>query len=176
MIRYIVYAQAHGGRRAARALRDPGHGHRDYTVLGQIAAELLGIPLARTTVSLGDTDLPEGPFSAGSMATASFTPAVESAATELRRRLHHSSAPSAERPAWEMIAATVPLPPQELSAMLRYEAEAMARLGAEATVAHGRASGSGGRQRSPAASPSAQLPACWRHCQCCLSVLLTLFM
>lgn len=58
-----------------------------YTVLGQIAAEILGLPLGHTSVELGDTDLPEGPPSAGSMATASFTPAVEAAATELRRRL-----------------------------------------------------------------------------------------
>jgi xanthine dehydrogenase YagR molybdenum-binding subunit len=58
-----------------------------YTVLAQIAAQIVGIPLAHTTVELGDTDLPEGPPSAGSMATASFAPAVEAAATELRRRL-----------------------------------------------------------------------------------------
>jgi len=58
-----------------------------YTVLGQIAADVLGIPLARVTVELGDTELPEGPASSGSRATASFAPAVAAAAGELRRRL-----------------------------------------------------------------------------------------
>jgi xanthine dehydrogenase YagR molybdenum-binding subunit len=58
-----------------------------YTVLGQLAAEALGIELNRVSVELGDTRLPEGPRSGGSMATASFTPAVERAARDLRRRL-----------------------------------------------------------------------------------------
>lgn len=58
-----------------------------YTVLGQLAAELLGVPLSQVGVELGDTELPEGPYSGGSMATASFTPAVEDAARDLRRKL-----------------------------------------------------------------------------------------
>jgi xanthine dehydrogenase YagR molybdenum-binding subunit len=58
-----------------------------YTVLGQLAAAALGVSLARVSVELGDTDLPEGPYSGGSIATASFTPAVEEAARDLRRRL-----------------------------------------------------------------------------------------
>ncbi len=65
--------------------QDMGSG--TYTVLGQLAAAILGVPLGRVTVELGDTDLPEGPYSGGSMATASFTPAVEEAARGLRRRL-----------------------------------------------------------------------------------------
>ena len=58
-----------------------------YTVLGQLAGEQLGVGLDRITVELGDTHLPAGPYSGGSMATASFTPAVEQAARELRSRL-----------------------------------------------------------------------------------------
>ena len=65
--------------------QDMGSG--TYTVLGQLAAAALGVPLDRVVVELGDTDLPEGPYSGGSMATASFTPAVEAAAHDLRRRL-----------------------------------------------------------------------------------------
>ena len=65
--------------------QDMGSG--TYTVLGQLAAASLGVPLSRVMVELGDTDLPEGPYSGGSIATASFTPAVEDAARNLRNRL-----------------------------------------------------------------------------------------
>ncbi|KQV96520.1 xanthine dehydrogenase family protein molybdopterin-binding subunit [Pelomonas sp. Root1237] len=57
------------------------------TVLAQIAAEAVGVPLAAVQVELGDTDLPEGPYSGGSIATASFTPAVEEAARGLKKRI-----------------------------------------------------------------------------------------
>lgn len=65
--------------------QDMGSG--TYTVLAQLAAEALGVPYANVEVALGDTLLPEGPYSGGSMATASFTPAVEDAARKLRRDL-----------------------------------------------------------------------------------------
>ena len=65
--------------------QDMGSG--TYTVLAQLAAEALGVPYAAVDVALGDTLLPEGPYSGGSMATASFTPAVEDAARQLRRDL-----------------------------------------------------------------------------------------
>jgi xanthine dehydrogenase YagR molybdenum-binding subunit len=58
-----------------------------YTVLAQLAAETLGVPLAQVAVELGDTLLPEGPYSGAHLATASFTPAVEEASRTLRRRL-----------------------------------------------------------------------------------------
>jgi xanthine dehydrogenase YagR molybdenum-binding subunit len=58
-----------------------------FTVLAQLAAAEVGIPLARVHVELGDTDLPEGPSSGGSQVTASFTPAVVEAARQLRGRL-----------------------------------------------------------------------------------------
>jgi xanthine dehydrogenase YagR molybdenum-binding subunit len=58
-----------------------------YTVLGQLAAETLGVPLGQVAVELGDTLLPEGPYSGAHLATASFAPAVEEASRTLRRRL-----------------------------------------------------------------------------------------
>jgi xanthine dehydrogenase YagR molybdenum-binding subunit len=67
------------------ATQDIGTG--TYTVLAQLAAAALGVPLDRVSVEIGDSTLPEGPYSGGSMATASFTPAVEEAARMLRRRL-----------------------------------------------------------------------------------------
>jgi xanthine dehydrogenase YagR molybdenum-binding subunit len=57
------------------------------TVLAQLAADTLGVPLAQVAVELGDSLLPEGPYSGAHLATASFTPAVEEASRTLRRRL-----------------------------------------------------------------------------------------
>ncbi|HEV3202636.1 MAG TPA: xanthine dehydrogenase family protein molybdopterin-binding subunit [Bryobacteraceae bacterium] len=57
------------------------------TAIAQLAAEALGISVSRIDVELGDTSLPEGPPSAGSMGAASFTPAVLRAAGGLRSML-----------------------------------------------------------------------------------------
>lgn len=65
--------------------QDMGQGA--YTAIGQLAAEALGVPMDRVTVELGDTLLPEGPYSGGSMVTASFVPAMEIATAELRAKL-----------------------------------------------------------------------------------------
>jgi xanthine dehydrogenase YagR molybdenum-binding subunit len=65
--------------------QDMGSG--TYTALGQIAAEVLGILTTKITVELGDTWLPDGPFSGGSQVTASIFPAVEAATSKLRARL-----------------------------------------------------------------------------------------
>jgi xanthine dehydrogenase YagR molybdenum-binding subunit len=65
--------------------QDMGSG--TYTALAQIAADALGIPVAKVTVELGDTLLPDGPFSGGSQVTASIFPAVEAATSKLRATL-----------------------------------------------------------------------------------------
>jgi xanthine dehydrogenase YagR molybdenum-binding subunit len=65
--------------------QDMGSG--TYTVLGQMAADALGVPLSQVTVELGDTLLPEGPFSGGSQVTASLAPATEMAMARLRATL-----------------------------------------------------------------------------------------
>ena len=65
--------------------QDMGSG--TYTALGQIAAAALGIPMSRVTVELGDTLLPDGPFSGGSQVTASIVPALAVATEQLRTAL-----------------------------------------------------------------------------------------
>jgi xanthine dehydrogenase YagR molybdenum-binding subunit len=65
--------------------QDMGSG--TYTALGQMAAFALGIPVSQVTVELGDTLLPEGPFSGGSQVTASLAPATEMAMARLRATL-----------------------------------------------------------------------------------------
>ena len=68
------------------------------TVLAQLAASALGVPLASVAVEIGDTELPEGPYSGGSMATASFAPAVEEAARRLRRQIVEIAAGDPQSP------------------------------------------------------------------------------
>ncbi|MDQ6830920.1 MAG: xanthine dehydrogenase family protein molybdopterin-binding subunit [Gemmatimonadota bacterium] len=58
-----------------------------YTVMSQIAAEVLGIPVERVRFELGDSDMPENPISAGSMTAASTGSAVHAAATALKEKL-----------------------------------------------------------------------------------------
>jgi xanthine dehydrogenase YagR molybdenum-binding subunit len=65
--------------------QDMGSG--TYTALGQMAASALGIPPSQVSVELGDSLLPEGPFSGGSQVTASLAPATEMAMARLRATL-----------------------------------------------------------------------------------------
>jgi xanthine dehydrogenase YagR molybdenum-binding subunit len=65
--------------------QDMGSG--TYTTLAQMAAEGLGVPMSRVSVELGDTWLPQGPFSAGSQVTASLAPAIAMAAGRLRAKV-----------------------------------------------------------------------------------------
>jgi xanthine dehydrogenase YagR molybdenum-binding subunit len=66
--------------------QDIGTGTR--TVLAQIAAEELGLPLDAVEVRLGDTEVGlHAPFSAGSMTLASMGPAVRLAAADARAKL-----------------------------------------------------------------------------------------
>ncbi len=62
-------------------------GTGNYTILTQIAADVLRVPAGMIEARLGDTDLPPGPISAGSMSTASVAPAVKAAAESARQKL-----------------------------------------------------------------------------------------
>jgi xanthine dehydrogenase YagR molybdenum-binding subunit len=67
-----------GSARVACGTQDVGTG--TYTILAQLASEKTGVPLGKVEVALGDTSLPEGPLSGGSMVTGSVVPAVFAAA------------------------------------------------------------------------------------------------
>src|SRR5262245_55764751 len=73
-----VELRADGTVRVACATQDIGTG--TYTNLAQLASHRTGVPLDKVEVALGDTSLPEGPTSGGSLATASIVPAVLAAA------------------------------------------------------------------------------------------------
>ena len=58
-----------------------------YTIMTQIAADALGLPLERVRFELGDTTFPETPVSGGSMTAASTGSAVKLAGLGLRAKL-----------------------------------------------------------------------------------------
>jgi CO/xanthine dehydrogenase Mo-binding subunit len=83
------------------AVQDVGTGVR--TALAQIAAEELGLPLHRVSVSLGDSD--RGPYatlSAGSSTLPSMGPAVRAAAADAGRQILELAAQRFERPVEEL--------------------------------------------------------------------------
>lgn len=58
-----------------------------YTVMTQVAADALGLPVERVRFELGDSRLPEAPVSGGSTTVASVAPAVQAAARALKLKL-----------------------------------------------------------------------------------------
>jgi xanthine dehydrogenase YagR molybdenum-binding subunit len=74
-----------GTVRVACGTQDIGTG--TYTILAQLAAEKTGVSLDKVEAVLGDTRLPEGPLSGGSMATSSIVPAVYAASDQAIKSL-----------------------------------------------------------------------------------------
>jgi xanthine dehydrogenase YagR molybdenum-binding subunit len=72
------------------ATQDIGTG--TYTLFAQIAHAKTGVPLDRIDVFLGDTNLPDGPTSGGSMVTSAILPATTSAMDQAVTRLLHIAA------------------------------------------------------------------------------------
>jgi xanthine dehydrogenase YagR molybdenum-binding subunit len=73
-----VHLRDDGTVRVACGTQDIGTG--TYTILAQIASQKTGVLLDKIEVVLGDTSLPPGPVSGGSMVTGSVVPAVFAAA------------------------------------------------------------------------------------------------
>jgi xanthine dehydrogenase YagR molybdenum-binding subunit len=69
-----------GTVRVACATQDIGTG--TYTILAQLASQKTGVPVDKIEVELGDSALPDGPISGGSLATSSLIPAVFKAADQ----------------------------------------------------------------------------------------------
>ncbi len=81
----LVRIMADGSALAASATHDLGTG--TYTVMAQVAAEELGLPIGRVRFLLGDSRLPPAPVSGGSQTVASVGPAVQAAARALRDKV-----------------------------------------------------------------------------------------
>ena len=73
-----------GSVEALSAVQDIGGGIK--TVIAEIVAEELGLQPRDITVRVGDTSMPPGPPSGGSMTTTSITPAVRNAAFKAKGR------------------------------------------------------------------------------------------
>jgi xanthine dehydrogenase YagR molybdenum-binding subunit len=86
-----VRLMANGEARVQTAAHEIGNGA--YTVIGQVAAEALGVPLSKVTVELGDTELPPAPVAGGSRTTASTCSAVLKACEAIRGKLSGNGAP-----------------------------------------------------------------------------------
>ena len=69
----------------ATATADIGTG--TYTIMTQIAADALGLPMSRVTAQLGDSNLPKSPVQGGSWTAASTGSAVQVACYAVRERL-----------------------------------------------------------------------------------------
>ncbi|WP_158829794.1 xanthine dehydrogenase family protein molybdopterin-binding subunit [Mucilaginibacter lacusdianchii] len=72
----ILYADGHAEIMCSS--QDIGTG--TYTVMTQLAADTLNLPLDKVKIMLGDSDFPQGAISGGSQATASVGPAIRASA------------------------------------------------------------------------------------------------
>jgi len=85
-----------GKVRVQTAAHEIGNGA--YTVIGQMAAEQLGVPLAAASVELGDSDLPPAMVAGGSNTTASTCSAVLKACTAIREKLARAATTANDGP------------------------------------------------------------------------------
>ena len=74
-----------GDLEIASAFADIGPG--TYTMMTQIAAEMLGVPIYNVAAKLGDSSLPDAPVEGGSWTTASLGTAVQQACNGIRGKL-----------------------------------------------------------------------------------------
>jgi xanthine dehydrogenase YagR molybdenum-binding subunit len=76
---------ANGHAEVACAVSDIGTG--TYTIMAQVAADLLGLPLENVAIRLGDSTLPLGQVEGGSWTAASVSHAIAKTAGEIRKEL-----------------------------------------------------------------------------------------
>ncbi|WP_343550010.1 xanthine dehydrogenase family protein molybdopterin-binding subunit [Ralstonia sp.] len=69
-----------------------------YTVMTQVAADAMGMPVDRVHFGLGDTRMPEAPVSGGSQSVASVSPAVQAAGQQARDALIAAAIADASSP------------------------------------------------------------------------------
>ena len=76
---------ANGNVEIASATADIGPG--TYTMMTQLAAEMLGVPLDNVTAKLGDLALPDAPVEGGSFTTSSVGSAIQAACRAVQEEL-----------------------------------------------------------------------------------------
>jgi len=82
-VRIVLTANGHA--EVVSAFSDIGTG--TYTIMAQVAAEMLGLPLDNVTVRLGDSTLPQAPVEGGSWTAASVSHAIARTAEDVRKEL-----------------------------------------------------------------------------------------
>ena len=80
-----IVLTGNGHAEVACATSDIGTG--TYTIMAQVAADMLGLPMDNVTVKLGDSTLPESPVEGGSWMAASVSHAIAVTAEEVRKEL-----------------------------------------------------------------------------------------
>src|SRR6202035_4470546 len=80
-----VVLTANGHAEVVSAFSDIATG--TYTIIAQVAADMLGLPLDNVTVRLGDSTLPQAPVQGGSWTAASVSHAIAKTAEEVRKEL-----------------------------------------------------------------------------------------
>jgi xanthine dehydrogenase YagR molybdenum-binding subunit len=91
-----VRLRPNGEARVQIAAHEIGNGA--YTVIGQMAAERLGLDLDSVTVEIGDSQLPPAPVAGGSNTTASACSAVMKTCDLIRAKLLHAAATATDGP------------------------------------------------------------------------------
>jgi xanthine dehydrogenase YagR molybdenum-binding subunit len=76
---------ANGHAEVACGTSDIGTG--TYTIMAQVTADMLGLPLENVTVKLGDSTLPQSPVEGGSWTAASVSNAIAAAADAIKQEL-----------------------------------------------------------------------------------------
>jgi xanthine dehydrogenase YagR molybdenum-binding subunit len=77
-----IVLSANGHAEVACATSDIGTG--TYTVMAQVAADMLGLPLDNITIRLGDSSLPQSPVEGGSWIATSVANAIATTAEAIR--------------------------------------------------------------------------------------------
>jgi len=80
-----IVMTANGHVEVSSAASDIGTG--TYTIVAQVAADMLGVPIESITVKLGDSTLPKTPVEGGSWTAASISHSIINAADDIRARL-----------------------------------------------------------------------------------------
>ena len=82
-VRIVLTANGHA--EVSCATSDIGTG--TYTIMAQVAAEMLGLPLDSVTIKLGDSTLPQSPVEGGSWIAASVSNGIAVTAATIRNEL-----------------------------------------------------------------------------------------
>ena len=97
----VSLLSANGHAEVACATSDIGTG--TYTIMAQVAADMLGLPLENISIKLGDSSLPQSPVEGGSWIAASVSNGIATTAAAIRDELLRSGEADAKFAARESV-------------------------------------------------------------------------